>query len=205
MKKLLLATTNQAKLKELKSGCKKLEKYGVKILTLDDLLIIKDVEETGETFKENAFIKACFYGKLTNIPTIADDGGLLISILNGEPGVKSKRWLGRDASDNELIKYTLKRLKGLENKKRTAYLQTCICFFNPENKKTIYEEENIKGYITEKPTKNFIKGFPYRALFIVNKFNKYYDELTNKENAQINHRLIALKKLILKVKPYLLK
>ena len=205
MKKLLLATRNQAKLKELKSGCKKLESQKVKILTLNDLSIKKDVEETGKTFKENAKIKACFFGKLTNIPTIADDGGLLINILNKEPGVKSKRWLGKDASDNELIKYTLKRLKGLENKKRTAYLQTCICFFNPANKKIICEEENIKGYMAKKQTKNYIKGFPYRALFVVNKFNKYYDELTRKENAQINHRLIALKKLILKIKPYLLK
>src|SRR3989344_5109954 len=94
MKTLLIATHNTAKLKELKLGLRDLEKQGVKIITLNDLKISKNPEETGKTFRENAILKAKFYADLTNLPTIADDGGIIIPLLNNEPGVKSRRWLG---------------------------------------------------------------------------------------------------------------
>ncbi|MCX7880957.1 MAG: hypothetical protein N2482_00370, partial [Patescibacteria group bacterium] len=154
------------------------------------------------------------------LPTISDDGGLIIPYLNNEPGVKSRRWLGYDASDEELISYTLKRLKNTTKKQRTAYLQTCLCFYLPkkinskilsltrshqkQNKKNkdflILQEEKIKGYIAFSPSKKRIKGYPFRALFIVEKYNKYYDELTDEEHQKINHRLTALKKIIKKIK-----
>jgi XTP/dITP diphosphohydrolase len=94
MKKILIATTNKAKLEEIKNGLKPLLKQKIKLLTLTDVGVEEKPEESGKTFCENAKIKAKFYAKKTNLPTLADDGGLLIPSLNNEPGVRSRRWLG---------------------------------------------------------------------------------------------------------------
>jgi len=205
MKKLLIATSNQAKLEEIKYGLKELEKENIKLLTLNDVGVEDEPEETGQTFCENAKIKAKFYADLTNLPTIADDGGLIIPYLNNEPGVKSRRWLGYKASDQELIDYTLKRLKNTSKTQRIAYLQTCICFYLAKKNVFMFQEEKIKGYIAEKPSNKPTNGYPFRALFIVEKYQKYYDELTEKQHNLINHRLKALKKLVPKIKEVLLK
>lgn len=202
MKKILLATTNKAKLQELKLGIKELKKIGFKILTLNDVRVEKEPEETGKTFCENARIKARFYGKLTNLPTIADDGGLLIPYLNNEPGVKSRRWLGYEASDEELINHTLKSLHGINEDCRLAYLQTCLCYFEPNSNCYFCETEKIKGWIAQKTSGKPTDGYPFRALFIVQQFNKYYDELTEAEHNKINHRRKALKRLIKKIKKF---
>lgn len=198
MKKILIATHNQAKLIELKMGFSKLENIGIKILTLTDVGIDKDPEETGKTFQENAELKARYYAGLTNLPTIADDGGIMIPYLNNEPGIKSKRWMGREATDEELIAFTLSRLHGSTGLKRTAYIKTCLAFFTPGGQ-IFFEEEQIKGHIAEKSSNRSTDGYPYRALFMVEKYNKYYDELTEKEHQEVNHRLIALKRLTKKI------
>lgn len=198
VKKVLIATTNPAKLKEIRQGLTSLEKKGIKILTIKDLKIKEKPDESGKTFKENAKIKAKFYGNLTRLTTIADDGGLIIPYLNNEPGVKSRRWLGYDASDEELINHTLNKLKKLPKEKRVAYLETCLCFYFPQKNVFLFQQEKIKGYIAEKPSKKRIQGYPFRALFIVKRFNKYYDDLTEKEHQKVNHRLKAIKKILLK-------
>lgn len=197
---LLLATHNQAKLEELKIGIKPLIKKGVKIVTLNDLNIKQNPKETGKSFEENAKLKAKFYGDLTGYPTIADDGGLIIPFLNNEPGVKSRRWLGYEANDEELITYTIKRLEGLPKEKRVAYLQVCLCFYNPSIKIYLCKQEKIKGYIAEKPSGKATNGYPFRALFIVDKYNKYYDKLTEEEHLKINHRLRAMRWLVNRLK-----
>ena len=203
MKTILIATHNKAKLEELTLGIINFIKE-VKILNLNDLKIVEDPQETGKTFEENAKMKVVYYGNKTGYPTIADDGGLHIEALNGEPGVKSKRWLGREASDQELILYALEKLNGIPKEKRTAFLKTTLCFYDPSTKSLLYETEKIKGYIALKASGNPTKGYPFRALFIVEKFSKYYDELTDKEHLEINHRLKALKRLVRKIKPILL-
>ncbi|MCL4374415.1 hypothetical protein M1523_00985 [Patescibacteria group bacterium] len=204
MKTLLLATTNQAKLGELSMGVRDMFAGSVKIATLRQLGIKQEPEETGRTFRDNARIKAKYYGEITKLPTIADDGGLLIPYLNNEPGVKSRRWLGHEAGDRELINHTLKHLRGVTWADRTAYLQTSLCFYHPQTGKLSYETEKIKGHIARKPSGRATDGYPYRALFIVAAFDKYYDELTDKEHFQINHRLKALQRLLKKIAPDLL-
>jgi XTP/dITP diphosphohydrolase len=205
VKKILIASTNSAKIAELKIGLQELQKEGIQILTLNDVIVgDKEPIESGATFQENSLIKAKFYATLTNLPCLSDDGGLLIPYLNNEPGVRSKRWLGYDATDEELIKYTLTRLSGCTDKKRTAYLETYLCFFDPQTKKIIYETEKIKGYIANRSSGRPTYGYPYRALFMVEKYNKYYDELTIKEHREVNHRLIALKRLTKKIGDLLL-
>jgi len=200
MKKILIATTNPGKIKEIIDGLKSLEKFGIGFVRLNDVGVEEKVEEIGKTFCENAKIKAVFYGEKTNLPTIADDGGLIIPYLNNEPGVKSRRWLGYEASDEELIQYTLKQLNNQPKENRIAFLQTCVCFYHPQTKKIFFQEENIKGWIAKNPSSRRIKGYPFRSLFIVEKFNKYYDELTAEEHRQANHRLRAIEKLVPKIK-----
>jgi len=200
VKKLLIASTNPGKTAEIKLGLKDLKKLGITILTLNDVIVgEKSPEETGVTFKENAFIKAKFYAETTNLPVISDDGGLIIPYLNNEPGVKSRRWLGYDASDQELIEYTLKRLHGVRLEDRRAYLETYLCFYNPKTKDTVFETGKILGTISKVAYPKQTPGFPYRDLLIISKFNKYYDELTPEEHAKINHRLKALKRLVKKI------
>lgn len=190
--KLLLATNNPGKLAEMRRG---LVDLNWQLLSLKDLSIQEQPEETGQTFKANAQIKAEFYARISQMPTLADDGGFVIPALNGEPGVKSRRWPGYEAPDEELIQLTLNKIKNIPVAKRTGYLELVLCYFDPVKKIYLYENERITGQIADKPTKKRIPGFPYRALLIVDKFHKYYDELTSEEHRQANHRLRALKKL----------
>ena len=205
MKKILIASPKPGNITDIKTGLQELEKQEIKVLTLNDVRVgDKEPEETGKTFQENAFIKAKFYADLTHLPVLSDDGGLIIPYLNNEPGVKSRRWLGYEATDKELIKYTLSNLRGCTGSKRIAYLETCLCFYDPQIKKTIYETEKILGRIAETPSTKRVTGFPYRAIFIVDEFNKFYDELTDEEHQQVNHRLKALKRLTKKIKNLIL-
>jgi len=194
--KILIGSHNQGKINEIKAFLERL-KQEFEILSLRDFDVYESPEETGSTFLENAILKAKFYFEKVKIPIIADDGGLLIPYLNNEPGVKSRLWLGYEVSDEELINYTLERMKEAKDKERLAFLETCVCYYDGKN--LLWEQEKIKGYIAEQPSQNRIKGYPFRSLFIVEKFNKYYDELTEEEHLMINHRVKALKRLIDKI------
>jgi len=195
-KVLLLATTNPGKLAEFKIALKPLVDKGVTLKSLADVGLAQDVEETGTNFKENALLKAKHYAHLSNLPTIADDGGFVISALNGEPGVKSHRWLGRDATDEELIQYTLQKTAHLPVENRQAALELVLCFYDPKNGTTLYETAKIEGSIALSPTNRRIKGFPYRALLKVKPYDKFYDELTIDEHQATNHRLRAFRNLM---------
>jgi XTP/dITP diphosphohydrolase len=192
--KILIATTNIAKREELLAGISHLRKH-TEIVSLLDFDIKIEPEETGLTFLENSKIKATFYAEQTGLPTIADDGGLKIDILNGEPGVKSKRWKGYECTDQELIEYALERLKEVPVEKRTAKLETCLFYYDPDHNIELHEIENIDGYIALAPSPRPTNGYPYRALFKVAEFDKYYDELTTEEHEKVNHRLKALHRL----------
>lgn len=205
MKKLLIATHNKAKIEEITEWLQPLKDKGIELLSLADVNVTEDPEETGTTFLENAQLKAEYYGNRTGIPTVSDDGGIMIDILNGEPGVKSKRWPGYAASDKELIAYALKKLDGIPPEKRTAKFHTCLYFYEPSTKTAFYEEEDVYGSISQKSTGRPTNGFPFRALFIVKDIKKFYDELTRYEHHQINHRLKALKRLSKKMEEFLLK
>lgn len=112
MKKLLIATTNPGKLSEIKIYLSSLK---LELLSLADFDIKTKLHENYKTFKQNAINKARFYSKITNLPTIADDGGIEIDYLNRAPGIKSRRWVNGDEniSDIEIIDYTLLKLKNV--------------------------------------------------------------------------------------------
>lgn len=198
--KLLLATHNPAKIKELTKGLRGLR--DIQLLSLKDSHIADEPDETGTTFAENSVLKAKYYAHLAKMPVIADDGGIAIDVLDGEPGVRSKMWLGRSTTDKELIEYALTRLQNVPREKRTARMELVLTFYDPKANVVFAEKGGIEGRVAEKITSNFSPGFPFRALFIVNKYNKYYDELTDDEHHHINHRLQALNRLIPKITNY---
>ncbi|MFC1789619.1 non-canonical purine NTP pyrophosphatase [Patescibacteria group bacterium] len=198
MKKLLIATTNPGKVREYKGIFKKL-KLPISLISLKDLGIIKKVKENGKTFRENAIKKAKFYQKIAKIPVLSDDAGLEINYLNGEPGVKSRRWPGYEASDEELINLTLKKLNGVPDNKRGAQLKSVIGLSLPGVAKVYTFEGKLKGFIGNIPIKKRIAGYPFRSLFKLSKKGKYLGEM----NITEAHRKEAVKKALPIIKKYL--
>lgn len=193
MKKLLIATTNPGKFNEFRIILAELAP-DLQVVSLQDLGIKNKIEETGSTFKENAALKAKFYRDLTGLPTLADDSGLEIDYLNGEPGVLSRRWPGYEATDEELIKITLRKLQGVPKEKRGAQLRAVIAIAAPGKEKVDFFEGVLRGFITEKIAAPIIPGFPFRSILYVPEWGKVLAELTAEEETAISHRKIALKK-----------
>ena len=202
MKKILLATFNLGKVKEYKLLLRSLP---LEILGLRDLNIREKVKEDGDSFLENAFLKAEFYSKLTNLPTLADDSGLEIDALNGAPGIISRRWPGYEAGDRELIDFTLKKLKGVPWKKRGAQIKTALILIIPhqEARAVFISEGRVRGVIAEKPKGRLLAGYPFRPIFYLPKLKKTFAQLGFKKEMEIGQRRKALKKLmpILKLLP----
>jgi len=180
--KLLIATKNPGKLREIKEFLDN----DFELLSLGDFKSVPDVEETGKTFEENSILKARKYFEWSGIPTIADDGGLEIDFLNGEPGVKSRRWPGYEATDEELINIALEKLKGVPWDKRAARLKTVGTYYDKNG--YFHTEGVIEGYIVEDKPDKWETGYPFRAVLWIPKFNKIYQDLTKEEHEEINHR-----------------
>ena len=198
MRRLLIATTNRAKLAEYRLI---LRDVGIELelLSLADLRISETPDETGSTFAENALIKARFYFERARIATLADDGGLEIDALGGEPGVRSHRWLGsgRDDSDQALVDEVIRRMKGVAPARRTARIRATIALIH-EKSGAIREdtaEAAIEGVIAERAYPEIRAGFPYRAVLVIPGRNCYLGELGAEEEAQISQRRIAVLKL----------
>jgi XTP/dITP diphosphohydrolase len=200
MKKLLIATKNQGKVGEFKEFLKDLP---FEIVSLKDLEISEDVEEDGKTYLENSQKKALFFSKLSNLPTIADDGGIEIVALNNQPGIKSRRWLGFEATDEELIEHMIKISKNLPKDNRKAFFKTVITFALPNGKVWSVNGE-VEGIISEKPYLKLLKGYPYRSFFFLPSINKFYHEgeLSKEEERLYNHRYKAVQQLLPIVKQY---
>mgnify|MGYP005865985745 FL=1 len=203
--KLLIDSHNLAKVEEYKRYLSDLK---FQFVSLADLNITKEAPENGKTFEENAVNKAKFYHKLTGLPTIADDGGLMIDALNGAPGVKSRRWLGYKMTDEEMIQSVIEKMRNIPKDKRTCHLVAVIALVMP-NGKVYTQWAQIDGIVAQKPTDKRLAGYPYRSLFYLPQFKKFYLELTDKEHEKINHRKLALLKLkshlekIVSQKPYI--
>jgi len=199
-KKVLIATTNPGKILEIGNFLKDLS---FEIVSLKEIGIKDDVKETGKSYKENSKLKALFYAKKSNLPAISDDGGLEINALGGAPGIKSRRWLGYEATDEELIGFMKKISKALPDNNRVAYFKTVITLALP-NGKYFQSEGKVKGIIAIKPLLKILKGYPYRSFFYLPKINKFYHEsqLSKEEEKIYNHRYKAIQKLLPIIKNY---
>ena len=190
MRPLLVATTNPGKLLEIRSF---FVGSDITILSLNDFPQYIEPEETGATFEDNALLKAKSYFEQCGIPALADDGGIEIDALGGEPGVRTRRWIGREMTDVELIDYTLLRLQGIPFPKRTARFRVVLTFFDGINMLTDTDYSN--GIIVTSRPAIFTPGYPFRAIFFLPQFGKIYDDLTPAEHESVNHRLKALHRM----------
>lgn len=201
--KILIATKNAGKTREFNNVLGK----HFECVMLSDFKDVPDVEETGETFEENSALKAKFYFEWSGIPSIADDGGLEIDILGGEPGVKSRRWPSsteilegkaeREKTDQELIDITLEKLKGVPQDKRKVKLRTVVTYYDGNH--VISDSQSIEGYITEGEPPPCESGYPFRAIFWIPKFKKLFQDLTDEEHKSINHRRRAIENVVNKI------
>ncbi|MBI4092727.1 MAG: non-canonical purine NTP pyrophosphatase [Candidatus Kerfeldbacteria bacterium] len=198
MSTLLIATANPAKLSEFKEI---LEPLVDQLVTLGDLKITEKPIEDGETFAENSLLKANFYWQKTNLPTLADDGGLEVDALGGRPGVHSRVIDGKRLSDQELRDWILQKLRGIPEKRRTAKLKTVVTL-RVSNDKNFQKEMSIDGLVRASDLP-IDPGYPYRSVFFLPVFNKFFVELTPEEHDRVNHRKKALIELIPYITQYL--
>lgn len=183
---LIFATSNQNKVLEIQKILPK--KFNIK--SLKDLNYFEDVPENENTIEGNAIFKAKYIYEKFNINVFADDTGLEVEALNGEPGVHSARYAGTTRNSEKNIKKLLKNLKNIKN--RNARFKTVIALII-DNKLHIFSGI-IEGYILDSPKGN--NGFGYDPIFCPNGFDKSFAELTLKEKNLISHRSLAMKKLI---------
>ena len=185
MGKIVVATNNSGKLREIKEILKEYE-----IISLKDLNLKVDVIENGKTFKENALKKAKEVFKATNIPSIADDSGLCIDALNGFPGINTARFLGESASDEDRNNYILEKMKDKKESERTAEVVCSIAYVDFKNEFIV--EGVIKGKIPYQKRGN--NGFGFDPIFELEN-GKTLAELEDFEKNNVSSRKIALEKL----------
>ena len=161
------------------------------MVTLEEAGIVDEVEESGRTFQENAVIKAKEYARRSGLITVADDSGLEVDVLGGEPGVLSARYAGPDASDEERNAYLLKKLDGVPLNRRTARFRCVIAIAFPDGQVKVVEGK-VEGVIQYNPRgKN---GFGYDPIFLIPELGRTTAELTPEEKNALSHRGEAARK-----------
>lgn len=189
MKTIIIATNNPGKAKDFK---KLLEPKGFSIKTLMDYPNIPEVEETGFTFEENARLKAETISSLLEKPVLADDSGIMIDALDGQPGVFSARFAGEPKNDAANNAKVLAMLGELEGVSRQAHFHCTLVLSHPE-KESLVVEGKITGEIANVPQGD--NGFGYDPLFYLPELGKTFGELSDDEKNKISHRAQALQKL----------
>lgn len=188
MTRLLLATNNSGKIREFTNLLKGIP---YEIVTPAELGIITEVEETGETFEENARLKATTFTAESRLLSLADDSGLEVDALGGEPGPLSHRYAGEVASDADRIDFLLEKLKDVPEDKRTARFRCVIAIASPDGTLELCSGE-CPGVITTEPRGR--NGFGYDPVFYVTELGKTMAELTPEEKNRISHRARAAEK-----------
>jgi len=183
---IVLATHNRGKMKEMSSI---LAHLPVKLLTLDDFPQIGEIPETGETLKENAFIKAETVHQKTGLPALADDTGLEVDALDGAPGVHSSRYDGETATFEDNCRKMMQEMGGIPAEERTARFHTVIAFVSDSGNE--WTEGMVEGRILEK--KQGDGGFGYDPLFYYPPLKKTFAELNSEQKNNISHRGKALR------------
>ena len=193
MDKIVFATTNAGKIKEIKEI---LSDFDVEVVSMKEMNITADIEENGATFEENSLIKARAVSKLTGLPALADDSGLEVDYLNGEPGIYSARYLGRDTDYDYKNNYIIDKLKEAKGEERSARFVCVISLVLPDGR------EFVKKGVMEGRIGYEIKGengFGSDPIFFLPEYGKTSAEISAEEKNKISHRgkaLSAMKELI---------
>jgi XTP/dITP diphosphohydrolase len=197
-KKWVLATGNQGKVKEMSEL---LNSFSIEVLPQSQFNV-PDVPETGTTFVENAIIKARHASKLTGLPAIADDSGLEVDFLNGQPGIYSSRFAGENASDQDNIDKLLSKLEGINPEQRKARFQCVLVYMRHALDPTpIICQGTWEGSITESQQGN--QGFGYDPLFWVDSEQSTSAQLSKQRKSELSHRGKALAQLVALLKEQL--
>jgi XTP/dITP diphosphohydrolase len=183
---LVFASNNKNKIKEIQL----LLPDFIQILSLEDIGCTEDIPETANTIEGNAILKANYVSQKYGFDCFADDSGLEVAALNGEPGVFSARYAGEPKNDENNIDKLLANLKGVENKK--ANFKTVICM-NLKGEQHLFTGI-INGTIIEERIGT--NGFGYDPIFVADGYQKTFAELSLEEKATISHRGIAVKQLV---------
>lgn len=187
MKNILIATKNKGKVADFKAL---FAEYEVNVLSLLDINPeLPDVEETGETFEENAVIKAVTIANQLDIPVLADDSGVSIDYLSGRPGIYSARYAGSDKNDDQNNQKVLSELKGVAEEDRAAKFVCALAFARPK-KETIIKVGICEGKITDRPIGE--NGFGYDPIFRPKGYEQTMAQLSIEEKNAISHRAKAL-------------
>ncbi|MEE8636777.1 MAG: RdgB/HAM1 family non-canonical purine NTP pyrophosphatase [Dehalococcoidia bacterium] len=188
MPKLLLATSNPGKIREYRLL---LDGLGYLITTPPEEGIAEVIAESGSTYEQNAQLKAVVYARSSRLTTLADDSGLEVDALNGEPGIQSARFAGEAATDTEKVSLLLTKLQGVPWERRTACFKCVIAIVGPRGRAEICRGE-CHGMIAFEPKgKN---GFGYDPIFVLPETGKTMAELPAEIKNQISHRARASQK-----------
>lgn len=186
---IVLATHNKGKMSEINNL---LSSY-YEVLTLDHFPNIEEIPETGKTLKENAFIKVRTVFEMTGIPSLADDTGLEVESLGGDPGVFSARYAGEQASYQDNCEKLLKNMMRVPKEDREAKFRTVIAY--KDDNRELSCDGSVKGEIAQSPKGSF--GFGYDSVFYYPPLEKTFAELSEEEKNSISHRGRALRKFLL--------
>lgn len=187
MKKLIFATSNEGKMKEIRQIMADSE---YEVISLKEAGISAVIDENGTTFEENAIIKAKAIAELTGELAMADDSGLEVDFLDKAPGIYSARFLGETTGYDVKNGYILEKLKGVPKEQRSARFVCAIACVFPDGK-TLTKTATIEGYIGDEIRGE--NGFGYDPIFMVEEYGKTTAELTMEEKNKISHRAKALR------------
>ena len=189
-KKLLVATHNQGKVKEF---AEMLADLDVAWLSLQDVGVSDDVEETGQSFRENAILKARFYAQITGLLTLADDSGLEVDALGGQPGVYTARYGGKGLSHEDRYRLLLANMRKVATADRTARFRAVIVLVQPDGTIVGEAEGVCEGLIAAKPAGD--GGFGYDPVFYLSEWGMTMAQVGSAVKHQISHRGRALQKI----------
>lgn len=179
---LLLATGNAGKAREFREL---LKDAPVRLVGLRDAGITQALEETGTTFEENASLKAALYARLGGLWALAEDSGLEVEALGGEPGVYSRRYAGVDATDAERVQYLLSKLRNVPWERRGARFRSVIAIASPGGVRRVVEGE-CRGAVALEP--KGAEGFGYDPIFWLPELGRTVAELSLEEKNRVSHR-----------------
>ena len=185
---LLIATHNKGKLREF---TELLGDIPYTLVSLDDLGISCEVEETGSSFEDNAILKAEAYCELAGLTTLADDSGLEVDALDGEPGIRSARYAGPDASDADRVELLLSNLAGTDPEKWSARFRCAIAIAGPDVQTTLHSG-SCEGRIAPAPRGD--NGFGYDPVFLFRDIGLTMAEISTERKNRVSHRAEAARK-----------
>ena len=188
--KLLIATNNSGKVEEYR---RLLGSLPVELTTPSNEGVTEEPEESGDTFEENALIKARFYSEATGLPALADDSGIEVDALNGEPGVRSARYGGLKGNDDDRNKLLLSNLSDVPWENRTARFVCVVAMVWPGAGEETFQG-TCQGYVAFEPSGQ--EGFGYDPLFYYPSFGKTFGQTDAEAKDSVSHRGIAARKAV---------